>query len=142
MRLFIFLFLWFSSFILWAAEMDFDKQQIQQRIAPIGQVNVEEEAADTQKATEQTQAEEVAEKQVPGKATYEQYCLVCHRDGLAGAPKFENKEDWQPRLSAKKLDGLLTSAKNGLNAMPAKGTCMDCSDEDLKIAIQYMLPKS
>lgn len=142
MRLAIILFLFFSSSVIYAEEMNFDKQQIQQRIAPIGKVNVEEEAADKAKTIEDSQTQVVVQKEVPGKAIYDQYCSVCHRDGLAGAPKFENKEDWQARLSAKKLDGLLTSAKNGLNAMPAKGTCMDCSDEDLKIAIQYMLPKS
>lgn len=82
------------------------------------------------------------QKNEPGKDTYEHYCIVCHREGLAGAPKFRDEHDWKPRLSERKLDELLASSIKGLNAMPVKGTCIKCSDEDLKAAISYMLPKS
>lgn len=80
-------------------------------------------------------------KKEQGKDTYEQFCVVCHKDGLAGAPRFRNEEDWQPRLAKKKIEDLLRSSKTGLNAMPMKGSCIQCSDEDLKAAITYMLPK-
>jgi len=33
---------------------------------------------------------------------------------------------------------LLASVKNGLGAMPAKGLCFDCSDEDYTALINYM----
>lgn len=81
------------------------------------------------------------EQEEAGKATYEQFCIVCHRDGLAGAPKCGDKEDWKVRLSGKTMDDLLGIVNKGLNVMPEKGTCTECSDEDLKAAIQYMLPK-
>jgi len=29
--------------------------------------------------------------------------------------------------------------KNGLNAMPAMGLCMDCTDAELEASVQYML---
>lgn len=124
------------------AEVDFDQQDIQKRIEPVGKVRIEESEVTKDSSKQQNTSEEVAKKESPGQAIYEQYCVICHRDGLAGAPKFQNKDDWQARLDAKKLEGLLNSVKNGLNAMPAMGTCVDCSDEDLKQAIQYMLPKS
>ncbi|MDY6890590.1 MAG: c-type cytochrome [Pseudomonadota bacterium] len=73
-----------------------------------------------------------------GEELYNTKCSVCHVAGVAGAPKFGDAAAWAPR-AAKGLDGLLASAKNGLNAMPPMGTCMDCSDEELKAAIQYML---
>jgi len=120
------------------ALVDFDKQQIQERIEPIGKVHVEQ-GADAPVSAPETKT---AEAGPPGKATYDQYCVVCHRDGLAGAPKFEDKNDWAPRMAGKNMDELLAIAIKGLNAMPAKGTCIDCSDADLKAAIQYMLPKS
>lgn len=85
---------------------------------------------------------EVIEKKEQGQEIYEQYCIVCHRDGLAGAPKFRNEQDWKPRLAGRKLDDLAASSIKGLNAMPAKGTCIKCSNDDLKAAISYMLPKS
>ncbi|CAM2821450.1 c-type cytochrome [Legionella worsleiensis] len=121
---------------------DVDRQQIQQRIQPVGKVRVEDEGNNpSETATQNKPTTAVAAKE-PGQATYEQYCIVCHRDGLAGAPKFGNDSDWKPRLSGRTIDELLASSIKGLNAMPAKGTCVECSDEELKAAIQYMLPKS
>jgi cytochrome c5 len=76
-----------------------------------------------------------------GQTTYETYCKACHATGVAGAPKLGDKEAWAPRI-AKGNDALLNSAKNGLNAMPPMGTCMTCSDEDLKAAIAYMVEQS
>jgi len=68
---------------------------------------------------------------------YNKTCVVCHASGAAGAPKTGSAEDWKPRLE-KGLDKLVVSAKNGLNAMPPKGMCTDCSDADYKALIQYM----
>lgn len=76
-----------------------------------------------------------------GQTTYEQFCIICHQDGVASAPKFHNEDDWKPRLAGRTLDDLLQSATKGLNLMPEKGTCSECSEDDLKAAIQYMLPK-
>lgn len=72
-----------------------------------------------------------------GKATYDTKCSVCHASGVAGAPKYGDKAAWAPRI-ATGMDALLKSATNGKNAMPPKGTCMDCSEADLKAAIEYM----
>ena len=68
---------------------------------------------------------------------YNKSCIACHASGAAGAPKFGVAADWAPRL-AKGTDKLLASIKNGFNAMPPKGLCMDCSDADYKALIQYM----
>jgi cytochrome c5 len=73
-----------------------------------------------------------------GEELYNTKCGVCHAAGVAGAPLFGNAEEWAPR-AAKGIDGLLATAKSGLNAMPPMGTCMDCSDAELTAAIQYML---
>lgn len=72
-----------------------------------------------------------------GKATYDSKCAVCHASGVAGAPKLGDKEAWAPRIAAG-MDSLMKSAIEGKNAMPPKGTCMDCSDADLKAAVEYM----
>jgi cytochrome c5 len=68
---------------------------------------------------------------------YNKSCMVCHAAGVANAPKTASPEAWQPRL-AKGMDVLVKSVKTGLNAMPPKGMCMDCSDADYKALIQYM----
>jgi len=76
-----------------------------------------------------------------GKATYDATCQLCHAAGVAGAPKVGDKEAWAPRI-AQGMDTLLQHATNGLNAMPPKGTCATCTDEDLKAAIEYMTSQS
>lgn len=121
------------------AVVDYDRQQIQERIKPVGQVRLE---GQTQAATKPAQEEktQAAKEEIRGKATYEQYCAVCHRDGIAGAPKFQSAE-WQSRLDKQSMEEILATAIKGINAMPPKGTCMDCSEEELNNAIQYMLPK-
>jgi cytochrome c5 len=76
-----------------------------------------------------------------GKETYDHFCIICHQDGLAGAPKFRNSEEWAPRIEGKKIEELVVIVTNGLNSMPPQGTCSECSEEDLRAAIEYMLPR-
>jgi cytochrome c5 len=75
----------------------------------------------------------------PAADIYRDYCAVCHSGGWQGAPIANDAGEWKPRMAAG-VDVLFKNAKNGLNAMPAMGTCMDCSDEELKSAIAEMLP--
>ena len=72
-----------------------------------------------------------------GQDIYNQYCMACHGTGVG--PMAHDKNLWQPRLDAKGgVDGLLASAKQGLNAMPPMGTCMSCTDDQLRAAIDFM----
>jgi cytochrome c5 len=73
----------------------------------------------------------------PDMAKYDKSCKVCHATGAAGAPKTGDAEAWAPRL-AKGMDVLLVSVHNGLNAMPPKGMCFDCTDADYTALIEYM----
>ncbi len=68
---------------------------------------------------------------------YNKSCTTCHAAGIAGAPKTGDVEAWKPRMD-KGMDALVASVNNGLNAMPPKGMCMDCSDDDYKALIEYM----
>jgi cytochrome c5 len=73
----------------------------------------------------------------PPMEKYNKSCVVCHDQGVAGAPKTGDAEAWAPRLE-KGMDTLMASVKNGLNAMPPMGMCMDCTDEDYMALIEYM----
>jgi cytochrome c5 len=73
-----------------------------------------------------------------GEELYNRACVACHATGVAGAPKLGDQSAWAPRVS-QGMDALLSTAVNGRGAMPPRGTCMDCSDEDLKAAIAYMV---
>lgn len=68
---------------------------------------------------------------------YNKSCAVCHASGAAGAPKTGDAAAWAPRLE-KGMDTLVQSVTTGLNAMPPKGMCFDCTPEDYKALIEYM----
>ena len=75
---------------------------------------------------------------VDGERVYQTYCYQCHGTGWSGAPLSGEKQDWQARIAAG-MDAMLKNSKQGLNAMPPKGTCTQCSDAQLQAAIQLML---
>ena len=58
--------------------------------------------------------------------------------GASDAPLFADAEAWAPRI-AKGMDTLVASTINGLGMMPAKGTCMNCSDEEIAAAVDYIV---
>ncbi len=75
--------------------------------------------------------------------SYKRSCIVCHAGGALNAPKTGAVEQWQALIDKKGMDALVQSVRNGLNAMPPKGMCFDCSDQDYKSLIEYMmLPQS
>ena len=75
---------------------------------------------------------------IDGEAIYLKTCKVCHDAGIANAPKPGDSAAWAPRIE-KGRDAMFESVKNGLNAMPPKGTCMNCSDAELRSAMEYLL---
>ena len=76
-----------------------------------------------------------------GQETYQASCQACHATGAAGAPKLGDKEAWAPRI-ATGIDAMLAVAISGKGAMPPKGACMACTDDELKAAIEYMISQS
>jgi len=100
-----------------------------------------QEAAPAQVAAEPPAADRPADTQiasVDGQKIYQTSCQACHATGAAGAPKLGDKDAWAPRI-AKGNDALLSSVKNGLKAMPPKGACMGCSEDELRAAMEYMV---
>ena len=71
------------------------------------------------------------------EAVYAKACAACHNGQLPMAPKRGDKAAWAPRV-AKGMDALVLSVTNGLNAMPPRGLCMDCSAEDYQAVIKLM----
>lgn len=72
-----------------------------------------------------------------GEALYKQACVACHAAGVAGSPKFGDKEAWAPRIKTG-LDMLTASVVKGKGAMPAKGGST-ASDADIRAAVEYMV---
>jgi cytochrome c5 len=121
------------------------KETVLENIKPVGQVAIAgqpgTEAAPAAEAPAAAGGSAAPAAPRTGEQIYQNHCIACHGTGAAGSPKFGDAAAWAPRI-AKGMDALLNSAIHGLNAMPPKGLCMDCTDEELKSAIQYMVSKS
>lgn len=78
--------------------------------------------------------------QADGQAIYNKHCKGCHVAGVGGAPKPDDTAAWQAR-AAQGVDAMLQTVLKGKGAMPPKGTCMSCSDDELKAAIEVLLPQ-
>lgn len=77
-------------------------------------------------------------------AKYMASCFACHSTGAAGAPKVEAgayDAQWAPRLE-KGMEAVMSNVINGQGAMPAKGLCFDCTDENLQAIVNYMIESS
>ncbi len=108
--------------------IDMSDAAIIERIQPVGNVYLSSDAP----------VVEIALGPRSGDAVYGNFCAACHTSGVMGAPKMKDEADWAPRL-AQGMDLLSEHAINGYNAMPAKGSCMDCSDDEIIAAINYMI---
>lgn len=79
-----------------------------------------------------------------GKIIYDHYCKTCHEAGrgpIEGAPALGDEGKWEIFKNLG-MDTLLWYAMNGINGMPIKGTCTDCTAEEIRETIKYMLDNS
>jgi len=72
------------------------------------------------------------------KSIYGEYCSGCHTSGAGGAPRFGDASSWTPIIK-KGMDSVYNNAIHGVGGMPAKGTCLTCSDADIKQTVDYMV---
>ncbi len=77
-----------------------------------------------------------------GEQIVQHFCGSCHASKPLiplGAPRPRVEADWTPRLAAG-LDALFQHANEGIRAMPPRGGCFECTDEQLWLAIKALLP--
>ncbi|KEQ13047.1 cytochrome C [Endozoicomonas montiporae] len=114
---------------------DVSRQEIAERIAPVGSVCKEgEDCAANVGAVAAAPSEPRS-----GETVFNKFCTACHTSGLLGAPKKGDTAEWTKRASA--IGGyskLLQQAYAGIGSMPPKGTCMNCSEEEFGNAMLYM----
>ncbi len=111
------------------------EQQIIDRIKPVGEVCIQG------KSDCAAPVAAVASGPRSGADVYGAACMACHDTGAAGAPKLGVAADWTARI-AQGEETLVSNAINGIRGMPPKGTCMNCSEEEIKLAVEYMVAKS
>ncbi|MFM5714713.1 cytochrome c5 family protein [Aeromonas allosaccharophila] len=130
-----------SGAVLAADEMS--PEAIAERIKPIGQVYT---AKDLEGIAGAGAAPAATASSGPrdGEAVFKGACFACHDTGAAGAPKRGDKAAWEPRI-AQGIDTLKKHAIEGFTGksgmMPPRGTCANCSDEEIENAIHYMIDK-
>ena len=119
-------------------------ENMEARLAPVGQVNTSGEtvtlAGSAPTAGASPAATPVAAS--PGEATYNKVCFACHAQGIAGAPKLGDAAAWEARI-AQGNDTLYKHAIEGFTGsagmMPPKGGGVDMADEDIKGAVDFMV---
>lgn len=72
-----------------------------------------------------------------GQEVYEAACVACHGSGALGAPRFENKGDWNARIG-QGYDTLVKNAIEGIRQMPPRGGNADLADAEVARAVAYM----
>jgi len=117
---------------------DKQRDEIEQRITPIGEVCLQGE---TDCGGAATAAAGAAARS--GEEVYNAACMACHATGAGGAPLLGDAAAWADRI-AKGTDALYDSGINGIagTGMIAKGGCMNCSDEEIRAAVDYMVAGS
>ena len=110
-----------------------------ENIKPVGQVYIAGESEPEAAPAAESAMASAGPKS--GEEIYNGSCMACHATGAAGAPKLGDAAVWAPRI-ATGIDAMLAVAIKGKGAMPPKGLCMACSDEELQGAIEYMVSKS
>lgn len=105
---------------------------VAERIAPHGNLMMAGQAAVVASAAGTGRSAE---------SIYSVSCAACHNNGVAGAPKMGDAGAWANRLQ-QGIETVYANAINGIRAMPAMGTCMDCSEDDIKVTIDYILDNS
>jgi cytochrome c5 len=78
-----------------------------------------------------------------GEQIYNHFCVNCHAIKPkipVGAPKIGVESDWSLRLK-QGMKLIFKHTDEGLNIMPPRGGCFECTDKQLLLAIDYMLPK-
>ena len=118
-------------------------ETVADRIRPFGRVKLpgDELAPGELQIDEVPQAEPHATL-LSGPQVFNEACIVCHGNGIGGAPMLNDSAAWAPRI-AQGMETLYLHAIEGYTGssgyMPPKGARLDLSDVEVNGAVDYML---
>ena len=116
---------------------DAQRSAIEDRIKPVGEVCLQGDSSCGGAA--------VAAASGPrsGEDVYNGACMACHTTGAGGAPVLGDVAAWADR-NAKGTAALPDAGVTGVpgTGMIAKGGCMNCSDDEIYAAVDYMVENS
>lgn len=113
------------------------EDEIRARIQPVGEVCMQGDECGAAAAA----SESASSGPRSGSEVYDAVCMACHTTGAAGAPKIGDSGAWAPRVD-QGMETLIKHAINGYNAMPAKGGCANCPDEEIEAAVEHLVGES
>ena len=137
MRLFLFTIL-LAPLAAYALDLtDRQRADIESRIKPFSEVCVQGEPCGGDAGAVAGSAGR------SGEDVYNAACMACHSAGVAGAPKVGDQVAWADRIG-KGMDALYNSGINGVagTGMIARGGCANCSDEEIRLAVDFMVDGS
>ncbi|TXS94218.1 cytochrome c5 family protein [Parahaliea maris] len=116
---------------------DSQRAAIEERIAPIGDVCLQGDTSCGGPAVA------VSSGPRSGQEVFDAACMACHSTGAGGAPIKGDVDAWAARI-AKGIDTLHQHGIEGIpgTGMMAKGGCVNCSDEEVIAAVDYMVEES
>jgi cytochrome c5 len=125
------------SSLVWTVSADhLESHSIEKRIKPSGSVYVEGDDVPVSKPAVVATAGPRSPEDI-----YKVSCAACHATDAIGAPMFGNPTSWASRIS-KGEETLIKNAIEGINAMPAMGTCATCSTDEIAETVKYMIANS
>ena len=80
-----------------------------------------------------------------GKTVFEESCASCHTGGfkawLSGSPEIGEMDDWESFFE-KGLSEMTKNVFEGSKRHEAKGDCDECTEEQIKAAIEYIMAET
>ena len=77
-----------------------------------------------------------------GESVYQRNCMACHGAGVAGAPKLGDRTAWETRIAQGDevlVQHAIEGFKGSTGYMPPKGGYMNLGDEEVSLAVRYMV---
>jgi cytochrome c5 len=115
------------------------EEAVSERIKPVGSLCM---IGNDCAAGAQPVARTLVSEKRTGAEVYGKKCTICHTAGAGGAPIVDTNDAsataWAPRIN-KGIGTLFANSIGGINGMPAQGLCNDCSDDEIKATVCYML---
>lgn len=112
------------------------EEAIEKRIMPVARAHI------TQSVGEKAEMKKVVKAaKFDVQAKYKTVCAACHATGAAGAPKVGDKDAWAKFLR-EDIEVVYYKAIHGNKGMPPRGTCSQCTDDQIKKLVDYMVAQS
>ena len=117
---------------------------VAKRIAPVAEVYLPGEEQQASAPVVAAAEPEPVTAALTGPQVYNTACIACHSTGVGGAPVVGDAAQWVDRIAqgSDVLKEHAISGFTGVGFMPAKGGRLDLSDDEVAVAVDYMIGES